>query len=167
MISAIALSITAGVVFAASVHFKNSTPVTTTRSVDKLTLSVSGALTGLGNGDVTVTVVANANPTATCSNPGSGNKAPGQNPAQVTVTGQVNIPANSIKNGNVAFTVTTVAPGQPTSAAAGCPNGSWTARIDCMAFTGYTITVEQPTGSGILVLGPTAFSVSGAASSCA
>jgi hypothetical protein len=35
-----------------------------------------------------------------------------------------------------------------------------------MAFTGYTLTVEQPTGSGNFVLTPTAFSVSGSAASC-
>ena len=157
LISAIALSITAGVVFAASVHFKQSPP-TATRSSDKLTLTVCGALAGLGNGDVTIRVSANANPTAICTNQG-GNAAPGQNPAQVTVTGATTIPADKIKNGNVSFCVTTSPPPQPTWDQAGCPNSNWSAQITCMAFSGYTITVEQPTGSGNIVLAPTAFTL--------
>jgi len=159
LISAIVLSIAAGVVFAASVHFKNPPP-TDTRSSDKLTLQVCGALSGLGNVDVRVTVTANATPTATCSNSGSKQEqAPGQNPAQVTVTGVTTIPADKIKNGNVSFCVTTSPPAQPTWDQAGCPNSNWSAQITCMAFSGYTITVEQPTGSGNIVLAPTAFTL--------
>jgi len=157
LISAILLSITAGVVFAASVHFKQSPP-TATRSSDKLTLTVCGALAGLGNGDVTIRVSANAAPTAICTNQG-GNAAPGQNPAQVTVTGATTIPADKIKNGNVSFCVTTAPPLQPTWDQAGCANANWSAQITCMAFSGYTITVEQPTGSGNIVLAPTAFTL--------
>ena len=161
LISAIALSITAGVVFAASVHFKNSTPVTATRYNGNLQLQVCGALSGLGNADVDIRVVANANPTATCSNRAAkgGNTAPGQNPAQVTVTGATTIPADKIKNGNVSFCVTTAPPAQPTWDQAGCPNSNWSAQITCMAFSGYTISVEQPSGSGNFVLGPTAFTL--------
>ncbi len=168
LISTIALSITAGVVFAASVHFKNSTPVTATRYNGNLQLQVCGALSGLGNADVDIRVVANANPTATCTNPGNngGNEAPGQNPAQVTVTGTQHFLANQIKNGNLSFCVVTDLPPQPTPAQAGCPNGSWTAQITCMAFTGFTLEVIQPSSTGTSVLGPTAFSVSGSASSC-
>jgi len=160
LISAIVLGLTAGVVFAASVHFKQSPP-TATRSSDKLTLTVCGALAGLGNGDVTIRVSANAVPTATCANGGAngGNTAPGQNPAQVTVTGATTIPADKIKNGNVSFCVTTAPPPQPTWDQAGCANANWSAQITCMAFSGYTISVEQPSGSGNFVLGPTAFTL--------
>ena len=165
LISAIALSITAGVAFAASVHFKKSPKLTATNNAPDLTLTVSGALTGLGNGDVTITVVADAIPATTCTNQG-GNQAPGQNPASVTVTGSQHFLANQIKNGNLSFCVTTDTPPQPTSAAAGCANDNWTARIDCMAFTGYTIEVIQPSGSGTSVLGPAPFSVSSSSSSC-
>jgi hypothetical protein len=162
LISAIELSITAGVVFAASVHYKNAPP-TDTRSRDKLTLQVCGALSGLGNVDVRVTVTANARPTATCTNKG-GTAAPGQNPAEVTVTGATTIPADKIKNGNVSFCVTTSPPQQPTWDQAGCANANWSAQINCMAFSGYTITVEQPIGN--VVLGPTAFAASSSSSSC-
>ena len=151
LISAIVLSITAGVVFAASVHFKNSPKLTATNNGAALTLTVCGALTGLGNGDLTITVAANATPTTTCSNQG-GNKAPGQNPGAITVVGSLNISASAIKNGNVSFQVTTAPPPQPTWDQAGCANSNWSAAINSLTFTGYTITVEQPTGSGNIVL---------------
>ena len=110
--------------------------------------------------DVRVTVTANATPTATCSNSGSKQEqAPGQNPAQVTVTGATTIPADKIKNGNVSFCVTTAPPSQPTWDQAGCPNSNWSAQITCMAFSGYTISVEQPSSSGNFVFGPTSFTL--------
>ena len=56
-------------------------------------------------------------------------KAPGQNPGAVTVTGGQSIPASVIKNGNLAFNVTTQPPAQPTAAEAGCPSANWTGAI--------------------------------------
>jgi len=124
---------------AASVHFKGGTPVLADNG---LTATVSGALAGLGNQDVTITVTATGTPSATCTNKG-GNQAPGQNPATVTLSGGLTISADEIENGNVAFAVTTGAPAQPSAREAGCPNGTWTARITDVAFTGYTVTVVQ------------------------
>jgi hypothetical protein len=106
------------------------------------TLTVSGKLTGLGNGDILVNLSATANPTATCTNRG-GTQAPGQNPATVNVTGAQAIPAEEVKNGTVNFSVTTSEPAQPTAQQAGCPNGNWTARITDLAFTSFTVTVIQ------------------------
>ncbi len=149
------LALSVSVAFASSVHIKD----TTLRFFDNgLTLTASGSLAGLGNGDVVVTDTAAANPTATCANKGT-NEAPGQNPAPITVTGSEGIPNSQIKNGNTPFSVTTNAPQSPVPGAPDCPNPNWTETITDMAFTSATIRVYQPgeiqsDGSvqGILVL---------------
>src|SRR5947207_13780179 len=111
-----------------NVHFKppSSGPSFTDNG---LTLTASGALAGLGNADLLVTLTAQGNPTATCTNPSGANKPPGQNPASVTLTGSEAIPASAIKNGNVSFTVTTSAPTSPIPGAPGCPGTNWTETI--------------------------------------
>ncbi|MGH3117224.1 MAG: hypothetical protein ACRDQ2_08940 [Gaiellales bacterium] len=140
------LTLTASVAVAASVHIKKRPPLTFTDQ--GLVLSASGALAGLGNEDVLITLTATADPTATCTNKG-GNEAPGQNPAEVEVTGSESFPASEIKNGNLLFSVATNPPEQPTAAEAGCPSANWTAEITDLAFKTATITVEQ---GGVVVL---------------
>jgi hypothetical protein len=116
-----------------------------------LSLNAAGSLAGLGNGDVLVTITAQANVTSTCTNQG-GNQAPGQNPAPITVTGSEAIPADEIKNGTTPFDVTTVAPPSSIAGAPDCPNTNWTETITDLLFTSATITVEQPAGNLVLTV---------------
>ena len=109
-----------------------------------LTLTATGALAGLGAGDVNILLSATANATATCTNPSGNSQPPGQNPAPVSVSGSQSIPASEVKNGNVTFTVTTnPPPNNPIAGAPGCPNSNWTETITDLSFKSATITVQQ------------------------
>src|SRR5262245_46960587 len=90
------LTLGSSTALAANVHFKHGSPVFTDQGV---TLTASGALTGLGNGDVVITVTARGTPTAACTNPAGATQPPGQNPAEVVLTGVQGFPAADIKNG--------------------------------------------------------------------
>ena len=136
---------------AASVHLKGGKNATPTFTDGGLILNAAGALAGLGNGDVLVTLEATADVTSTCTNNG-GNAAPGQNPAPLTVLGSQPIPQDQVKNGTTPFNVTTVAPDPVIAGAPDCPNPNWVETIDDLAFTSATITVEQPVGTTVLVV---------------
>jgi hypothetical protein len=129
--------------FASNVHLKppNSSPSFTDNG---LTLTATGALAGLGSGDVLVNLAATANATAICTNPSGKSQPPGQNPAPVSVSGSQAIPATEVKNGNVTFTVTTSPPpNNPIAGAPGCPGTNWTETITDLSFVSATITVQQ------------------------
>ena len=128
----------ASVTLAASVHFKPFDPVFTDQGV---VLLMQGSLAGLSNADLTVLVTATADPNATCTNRGGGT-APGQNPAEVVVTGAVFVRKDSLQNGQLFVTVQTAVP-VLSSADAGCPNGNWHATLLDLDFTAATVTVIQ------------------------
>jgi hypothetical protein len=126
---------------AVSPHLKGNNPIVFTDNGLTLTASVSYA--GLGNFDTLQRLDATANPTATCTNPAGQTQPPGQNPAEVDVTGSTAVPAGDIKNGNVTIATTTNAPVTPIPGAPDCPNPQWTETITDMAFTSATITLFQ------------------------
>jgi hypothetical protein len=122
-------------------HLKGRNPVL---FVDNgLTLTATVTYAGLGNFDTLQNLSATANPTATCTNPAGATQPPGQNPAEVNVTGSTAVPAGDIKNGNVTIATTTNAPVTPIPGAPDCPNPQWTENITDMAFTSATITLFQ------------------------
>lgn len=139
---------------ASSVHLKGGRNAEPSFFDGGLTLRADGELSGLGNADVLVTMTAQADVTATCSNPSvSGDRQPpGQNPAPITVSGSEAIPASEIKNGNTPFSVTTVAPPSTIAGAPDCPNPNWTETIQDLSFTSAVITVEQPPGTLVLTV---------------
>jgi len=130
-----------------SIHFKGGPKAGPTFRDLGLVLQASGALSGLGNEDVLITLtVEGASASTTCTSPG-GNAAPGQNKHDLgPLEGVVSIPASEIKNGNLNFTVATVAPTSPIPGAPGCPNPNWTETIDDVDFTGATATIAVTQG---------------------
>ena len=122
----------------AAVRLKKGTAI-----VDNgLTLTVSGALTGLGNEDVTITVLAEGGGSVVLLNP-AGAFVPGQNRFPLVLGGSQTISATEIKNGNLSFSVTTLAPEDPDPVTAGAPNPNWDAYFADVEFFSATIVVEQ------------------------
>lgn len=138
--------------FASSVHLKGGRNAEPAFADGGLTLSATGALSGLGNGDVLVTLAATGQPTATCTNPAGATQPPGQNPAEVVLTGTQAIPESELKNGTTPFGVITIAPTTPIAGAPDCPNPQWTEDIVDVSFTSAMLTIEQPAGTTVLTV---------------
>lgn len=136
---------------ASNVHLKGGKNAAPSFVDNGLTLSAAGELSGLGLGDVLVTMTATADTVATCTN-GGNHQAPGQNPAPVTVSGSEAIPQSDIKNGNTPFAVVTELPDTPIAGAPDCPNPNWTEDIVDLQFTSAVIVVEQPVGTEVLTV---------------
>ncbi len=124
-----------GVASADSPHFKHGSPSAVTDN--GLTFSQTASVSGLGNGDIVVTLsITNVQPSATCTNPGDQSKVPGQNPALTTAIGGVAVPGADIKNGTLTITVNTAEPSpNPIPGAPDCPNKGWTETITDMSLT--------------------------------
>jgi hypothetical protein len=139
----VVLGLVAGAVITATafgaVHFKK----TPTFIDNGTTLTASGAIAGLGNGDIRVRLLSSGTPQAGCVNPSGAHRPGGQQPA-VVVSGTQDIGGNQIKNGSVSFSVTTAEPTVPSDPkAAGCPGANWTVVLDDVSFTDNTVCVYQ------------------------
>jgi hypothetical protein len=124
---------------AASVHFKKAPKITENPNN---TLTFAGSLTGLGNQDITITIVAEGDASVILLNP-SGQYVPGQNRVPILTGASVTISSTQIKNGNVSFSLTSAEPENPTWEEAGAPNANWQAFIDEVDFDSVTIVVQQ------------------------
>ena len=148
-----ALLLTASGALASSPHFKkNGSPVcTVTLSGSSAGTSCSGALAGLANDDLLITLTTSGTAVYQCQN-GGGNTAPGQNRVLIgpSVTPAF-FDADAIKNGNLAFSIqnTLTAPTTVTAAAAGCPNNNWTGVNPVVTVTSISLVIEQPVGTAI------------------
>lgn len=135
----LAVVLIAPAAFGSNVHFVKGPNFTDNGT----TLTTTGKLAGLGNGDLAITVSVKGIATKiTCTNPG-GKEAPGQNKPGVTAAASQTILSNEIKNGTVTINLTTSEPAQLTPKQAGCPNNRWTSRIDDVSFSSAKITVVQ------------------------
>jgi hypothetical protein len=135
----VALLLFASTAAAASPQFKHGGDPTLTDNGKTLTLSA--VMTGLGNGNLDVTIDwTGTTIDNTCTSPG-GNAAPGQNPA-TPVSGSLDANIKPDKNGNVTITLTTTAP-TITPQAAGCPNKNWRASYSDVVFYTATVTIDQ------------------------
>jgi hypothetical protein len=146
----LAFLVTAPAANAASPHFKKGgSPVcTVTVSGSTSSTSCSGALAGLGNGDVDLALTVAGFAVYQCQNQG-GNIAPGQNKVLVGPTTEpTHIPGNEIKNGNLSFVTNPAvltAPTTVTGAEAGCPNPNWQGVNPTLTTTSITLDISQGT----------------------
>jgi hypothetical protein len=167
LVTLVTISLTAAIGFAQNVHLKP--PNRAPSFIDLgLQLQALGNLAGLGQEDILILLTADADVTATCTNPAGATQPPGQNPAPITVTGAQAIPADEVKNGNVSFNVLTALPTNPIPGAPDCPNPQWTETITDLVFTEATITVQQPPGTPVFTVTCTLSGTSGSltASNC-
>ena len=146
VVAAVALPVSSA--SASSAHFKHGgTPVcTVSLSGASSSTTCSGALAGLGNGDLVLATTVSGFAVYQCQNNGS-NTAPGQNKVLVgPVTTPTTIPGSEIKNGNVSFTTNPAvlsAADTVSGAAAGCPNPNWTGVNPVLTTTDITLTISQ------------------------
>ena len=154
-----ALSASAG-----NAHFRRGSSISctfsqTTFANDTVTCTGTGGLAGLGNADVKFELSGAGSATYFCKNPGTnGTEAKGQNKVPLSIPPEsITVAASNVKNGNLAFfgpTSNTIGPDTATAVnatgkEAGCPNDSWTTRVDSVFWTSVKVSIQQPPGTEI------------------
>ena len=132
---------------AANPHYrKGGKPTCALNSAGDAVVCSTGSVTGLGGGDVFITVNVSATAGTFCQNPGNGSKVPGQNPATGSGSGGGVVPGGAVKNGNATLPALTVEINMttPTADEAGCPNSNWTVSLGPISGSG-TYAVAQGT----------------------
>lgn len=130
---------------AASVHLKGGANAQPSFTDLGLALRANGALSGLGDGDVQIEMSATGSVTVECVNPSGEHRPPGRQPADVALSGTVDIPDSDIKNGTVPFTVQTGAAAAQIEPPSDCTNGAgaWDENVLDVSFSSATIDVGQ------------------------
>jgi hypothetical protein len=140
------------VLAAESPHYKKGGhPVCAINTATGTATCSAGAVTGLGNDDIRITVSFGASADTFCHNPGNSLIVPGQNPTGVTASASIDISGEQVKNGNLvipSISATAIVP-VPTSAGAGCPNGQWTVTLGPIVYGAGSYVFEQPPGTVI------------------
>jgi len=134
--------------FAASPHYKkNGQPLCTAEQTGNTFVGgcTAGLVAGLGNEDLTFGVIATASAGTFCHSPGSGNVAPGQNPAEAQFASLQTIPGSAIKNGNATLSPVSFSfeLAVPTPEQAGCANSNWSVSLGPVEWSA-TYVVYQP-----------------------
>ena len=115
-------------------------------------LMVTGTFTGLGgyNRGVTAELVASGIPVVTCTNH-NGNRAPGQNPPEVSVHGAQFVGPQDITQKGTAPMNVVARPGPITGTQGGCPNDNWAAQIEFVFWTNAAISVHDVATDALLL----------------
>lgn len=114
-------------------------------------LIANGNVSGIGNTDVTVKLVASGKAAITCTNNGS-NDVPGQSSPKVSGMATDALPGSdpARKNGKAPFTDEAFAPGTVSWDVGGCPNSNWTATVTAVYWDKANISVYQGTDPNAL-----------------
>jgi hypothetical protein len=144
LLSVLSLAMAAPAARAQSIHFKEAPQITVAEVEEGLAVTVTGAVSGLGNKNVAITLDVLGEFSTICISPG-GNAAPGQNRVPHETSSTKTVSKTEIKNGNLFFTITTIfdIPEEVDPVLAGCPNRRWTAMVDEAFLIEAVLTLSQ------------------------
>ena len=145
-------AVMSAVALATSPHFKKGgTPACTISGNGTTTVSAecTGALTGLGFGDLHINTTLTGFAVYQCQNPSGQHEPAGQNKVLTGPTTTPNtVPASAVKNGNATFDTNNPVPSLTAAATvsgttAGCNNDKWTGVNPSLTLTDISLTIDQ------------------------